>query len=148
MEEDGEIHCLSFTYPLMGYETDLKESSMVLKEEMTWVKDYPSWHGAIEKWNRLSKVICTDNTDVPLKQMAIKAKHEKLIYEEIFYNFARGKPITEQRKKLINLDENMKFKGCPTDKAYIRKVRPNSHKVTSKTGSKNKSRISARDPFE
>ena len=55
--------------------------------------------------------------------MAIKAKHEKLIYEKIFHNFARGKPINEQRRQLIDLTENMSFAGCPTDRKYEKKVR-------------------------
>ena len=35
---------------------------------------------------------------------------------------AKGKSIDEERRLLATLDENMKFKGCPTDRAYARKV--------------------------
>ena len=67
LDENGEIHCLAFTCPLMAFETATKEKTMDLKEEIAWVADYPSWYGAIEKWNKLSKVICGENKDVPLK---------------------------------------------------------------------------------
>ena len=64
--------------------------------------------------------------------MATKFKHEQLIYDEIFSNFARGKSISDQRQKLIDLDENMKFPGGPTDRNYealiIRLAKEEGHK--------------------
>ena len=37
----------------------------------------PSWAGAIDKWSKLYKLICSENKEIPIKQMAIKAKHEQ-----------------------------------------------------------------------
>ena len=37
----------------------------------------PSWAGAIDKWSKLSKLIFSENKEIPIKQMAIKAKHEQ-----------------------------------------------------------------------
>ena len=51
--------------------------------------------GAKDKWNTLAKIILEQKNDVPLKQMATKIKHEKLIYEEIFSNFTKGKSISD-----------------------------------------------------
>ena len=60
----------------------------------------PSWAGAIDKWSKLSKLIFSENKEIPIKQMAIKAKHEQQIYDEINNNFANGKSIGELRYKL------------------------------------------------
>ena len=38
-------------------------------------------------------------------------------------NFSKGKSIDEERKKLANLNENMKFKGGPKDHKYAHKFR-------------------------
>ena len=54
--------------------------------------------------------------------MALKAKHESLVYDQILTNFTLGHPITAERKYLIHINENMKFAGGPTDKAYAKKV--------------------------
>ena len=54
--------------------------------------------------------------------MALKKKHEDLIFEKIFANFAKGKSIRHERSKLERLNENMRFKGGPDDKKYRRKV--------------------------
>ena len=54
--------------------------------------------------------------------MALKAKHEQLVYDQILTNFTLGHPITAERKYLIQINENMKFAGGPTDKAYAKKV--------------------------
>ena len=52
-------------------------------------------------------------TDIPLKQMMTKAKHEDIIFQKIFQNFTKWKSIKGERSKLANLNEHMKFKGGP-----------------------------------
>ena len=74
------------------------------------------------QWNKLFRIICDYNKDIPLKQMTLKAKHEQLVYNQILSNFTRGKPINSERRYLAKLDENMKFVGGPTDKTYARKI--------------------------
>ena len=54
--------------------------------------------------------------------MALKAKHEQLVYDQIFSNFTIGKPINVERKYLSSINENMAFKGGPTDKKYCKKA--------------------------
>ena len=57
-------------------------------------------------------------TQIPLKQMAWKSKHEDRIFKQIYENFTYGKSISHLRRRLANLNENMKFEGGPKDKAY------------------------------
>ena len=73
-------------------------------------------------WSRMFKLIYEKEKDIPLLQMALKAKHEKLLYNQIQKNFTRGIPINSERRQLANLNENMKFAGGPTDKLYAKKV--------------------------
>ena len=54
--------------------------------------------------------------------MALKAKHQHVIYERIMLKLGKGKSISEERRLLATMDENMKFKGCPTDRNYARKI--------------------------
>ena len=39
-----------------------------------------------------------------------------------YSKFASGKSISAERKKLETLNENMKFKGGPSDRIYAKKV--------------------------
>ena len=73
-------------------------------------------------WTRMFKLIYGKEKDIPLLQMALKAKHEKIVYNQIQKNFTRGIPINSERRQLANLNENMKFAGGPTDKMYAKKV--------------------------
>ena len=54
--------------------------------------------------------------------MALKAKHEQLVFDQILTNFTYGRPINAERKYLTEIHENMKFIGGPTDKGYAKKV--------------------------
>ena len=44
-----------------------------------------------------------------------------------YENFAKGKSITVERRKLAQLNENMKFKGGPSDRNYARKAGKSAH---------------------
>ena len=57
-------------------------------------------------------------TQIPLKQMAWKAKHEDHIFKQIYKKFTYGKSIEDERHILAKLNENMIFKGGPRDKKY------------------------------
>ena len=133
-KEKGTINCLAFTAPLLDFKTNGSDQADTgfLREDARWVGDYPSWLGAKDKWNTLSLIVRERKKDVPLLQMATKCKHEQLIYDEILSNFARGKSISDQRQKLIDLDENMNFPGGPADRNYesliIRLAKEEGHK--------------------
>ena len=38
---------------------------------------------AKSQWSKIYHIICNDKDQLPLKQMALKAKHEKLVYDQI-----------------------------------------------------------------
>ena len=75
--------------------------------------------------------------------MALKAKHEKLIYDQIQSNFSVGRPINEERQYLTSINENMAFKGGPQDKKYARKVLDVGYKKHIKNGKRNAMRMSS-----
>lgn len=54
--------------------------------------------------------------------MALKAKHQQVVFDQIYTKLAQGKSISNERRVLATMDENMKFKGCPTDRNYARKI--------------------------
>ena len=54
--------------------------------------------------------------------MALKAKHEQVIFDQILKKWTYGKSIAPERKKLAMLNENMRFMGGPTDTRYARKL--------------------------
>ena len=76
--EDGELQCLAFPYPLMQFEDEKTQHDKMMAHlsDDDVRKISPSWAGAIDKWSKLSKLIFTESKEIPLKQMAIKAKHE------------------------------------------------------------------------
>lgn len=74
-----------------------------------------------QNWNKLYQVILDQKSQIPVKQMALKVKHQSVIFDQIYANFAKGKSISGERKKLATLSENMRFKGGPMDRSYARK---------------------------
>ena len=116
--DDGRIRCPAFSVPLIAYDSDGDSD----QEDYGDLEMFPTIVKAKKTWKKLYKIIMDKRTDIPLKQMAIKAKHEDLIFKKILANFSRGKSITEEREKLANLNEHMKFKGGPKDNLYKRKV--------------------------
>ena len=74
-----------------------------------------------------------EDSKIPLKQMALKSKHQDVIFNQILSKWAKGKSISVERYKLKTLNENMKFKGGPSDRAYARLTdRPSHHFMTKK----------------
>ena len=47
------------------------------------MEEFPTYVKAKKMWKKLSKLILKDNKDIPLKQMAIKAKHEHVLYKKM-----------------------------------------------------------------
>ena len=94
-----------------------------LTESQAWKRDYSSSLGAVDKWNKLYKVICSENKEIPLKQMAIKSKHENQLFDKIFQNFTYGKPIRDLKYKIAYLDEFENFENGPLDLKYYKKIR-------------------------
>ena len=64
--------------------------------------------------------------------MALKSKHQDVLFNQIFSKWAKGKSISIERYKLATLNENMKFKGGPSDRAYARQTDRPSHHFLSK----------------
>ena len=44
---------------------------------------YPAIVKAKQSWKKLFKIIMDKRTDIPLKQMALKAKHETVLYNQM-----------------------------------------------------------------
>lgn len=54
-------------------------------DEDDYVEDarYPSIVNAKKKWKKLYEIILDKKSAIPLKQMALKKKHEDLIFEKM-----------------------------------------------------------------
>ena len=88
--EDGVVHCPAFTVPLIDF-GDLNESDDdaaifgggTKSRRRQWFADYPSIVAAKKKWKKLYEIILDKKSVIPLKQMAIKKKHEDLIFDKM-----------------------------------------------------------------
>ena len=116
--EGNEVHCLAFTAPLLtvgsGQDSD--------NEDYGELNQFPSIVNAKKKWKKVYQIVMDKDKKIPLKQMAWKAKHEDKIFQQIFESFTYGRSISHLRRRLANLNENMKFEGGPKDKAYKKKI--------------------------
>ena len=54
------------------------------------------------------------------------------------HNWTYGKSISAERQKLANLNENMKFKGGPTDRHYAKKLNRPMHLIDPKQNLKSR----------
>ena len=80
VDEDG-VHCLAYPYALLDLKNDHYEDDP--DENYGDLVQYPSHVGAKKKWKRLFEVIMDKRTAIPLKQMALKAKHEQVIFDQM-----------------------------------------------------------------
>lgn len=80
--EHGRIRCPAFSVPLMDFDAEVSDS-----EDDDANVDFDHRHPATVKakktWKKLFKLILDRRTDIPLKQMALKAKHEKVLLERM-----------------------------------------------------------------
>ena len=74
-DEDGAIHCLAFTVPLFDFDlpADLAHDA----------DDFGPIAGAKRNWKHMYEMVLDKSTQIPLKQMCLKAKHEELIYQRM-----------------------------------------------------------------
>lgn len=72
ISEGNDIRCLAFTAPLMDF-GDNNDSD---GEDYSEFKDQPSLINAKKKWKKLYEIILDKKTEIPLKQMMLKKKHE------------------------------------------------------------------------
>ena len=70
IEEGNEVHCLAFTAPLIDFGSHNNSDD----------EDYGNLDActvsAKKKWKKLFGIVMDQQTQIPLKQMAWKAKHE------------------------------------------------------------------------
>lgn len=79
ISEENEVHCLAFTAPLMDF-GDQNESD---SDDYGDFKHIPSIVSAKKKWKKLSQIILDQRTQIPLKQMALKAKHQDILFNKM-----------------------------------------------------------------
>ena len=77
--ENGVVHCPAFSVPLL----DFGEQNDSDNEDYSEFAQYPSIVNAKKKWKKLYEIIMDKKSVIPLKQMAIKKKHEDLIFEKM-----------------------------------------------------------------
>lgn len=73
------VHCPAFTAPLMDF-GDQNDSD---QEDYSADAQFPAIVSAKKKWKKLFQIILEKKSFIPLKQMAIKKKHEDLIFEKM-----------------------------------------------------------------
>ena len=78
ISEENEVHCLAFTAPLMDYGNHNDSDNEVYQED-----EYPSIIVAKKRWKKLFAMIMDQRTQIPIKQMAWKAKHEDLLFQQM-----------------------------------------------------------------
>ena len=75
--EGNDVQCLAFTAPLMDF-GDHNESDN---------EDYgdlnPTIVSAKKKWKKLYQIVMDKRTQIPLKQMLWKAKHEQILLDKM-----------------------------------------------------------------
>lgn len=78
-----KVKCLSFACPLINFQNENNEDFDSDCNSETYLEELatnPATAKAKKKWNRLYEVIMDVRPQIPLKQMALKAKHEELIF--------------------------------------------------------------------
>ena len=76
--EENDVHCLAFTAPLMDYGTHNDSDYEVYDDDLD-----PCTVSAKKKWKRLYEIIMDHRTQIPLKQMAWKVKHEQQLFDKM-----------------------------------------------------------------
>ena len=79
ISEENEVHCLAFTAPLMDF-GDTNESD---GEDYSDFKQIRSIVRAKKKWKKLAEIVLDQRTQIPLKQMALKAKHQDILFNKM-----------------------------------------------------------------
>ena len=120
-----KVQCLAFEYPLINFTNEHGEDFESDCNSPRYLEELamnPATAKAKKKWKRLYEIIMDKRSLIPLKQMALKAKHEQVIFDSILKKWTLGKSISTERRKLATLNENMRFKGGPTDRKYARRL--------------------------
>ena len=79
--QNGMIRCPAFSTPLPLLSDDSAGDSD--GEDYGDLEQFPAIVKAKKTWKKLFSVIMDKRIDIPLKQMAIKAKHEGVIYDKM-----------------------------------------------------------------
>ena len=77
--KNGLVRCPAFSVPLLAY----REAVSSDDEDYGDLEQYPSIVRARKNWKKIYKIIMDRRTDIPLKQMAIKAKHEFVLHQKM-----------------------------------------------------------------
>ena len=59
------------------------DGSNHMSENVNGLEKHPAILKAKKTWKKLFKLILDKRSDVPLKQMALKAKHESVIFDQM-----------------------------------------------------------------
>ena len=87
INEEGEVGCPAFTVPLMQF-SDSEDDDLDFDDDdeddvANGLANYLPVRNARRMWNTLGTIVLDKNLDIPLKQMAIKKKHEDQIFEKM-----------------------------------------------------------------
>lgn len=80
--ENDIVHCPAFTAPLLDFGGEHNDSDQEDYSKSEFA-DFPTIISAKKKWKKLFEIIMDKKGAIPLKQMAIKKKHEDLIFEKM-----------------------------------------------------------------
>ena len=80
-----KVQCLAFTSPLLNFGIHEGEQDSDCNDEQyqNELKLNPATAKAKRKWKRLYEIIMDKRTQIPLKQMTLKAKHEQIIFDQM-----------------------------------------------------------------
>lgn len=77
--DNGRVRCPAFSVPLMAFDNSDDSDS----EDYSAFKMQPYTVKAKKTWKKLYTLIMDKRTDIPIKQMAIKSKHEDVLFKQM-----------------------------------------------------------------
>ena len=82
--ENGRVRCPAFSIPLMSFDSESdSDADVPQSDNPNDIDNHPTVIKAKKTWKKLFKLIMDKRSDVPLKQMALKAKHESVLFDKM-----------------------------------------------------------------
>ena len=82
--ENGRVRCPAFSIPLMSFDSESDSDGEVPQsDDKNDIDNHPTVIKARKTWKKLFKLIMDKRSDVPIKQMALKAKHESVLFDKM-----------------------------------------------------------------
>lgn len=78
------MRCPAFSIPLMSFDSESdSDADVPQSDNPNDIDNHPTVIKAKKTWKKLFKLIMDKRSDVPLKQMALKAKHESVLFDKM-----------------------------------------------------------------